>query len=162
MVEPTEVTCAHFLIYLLVHWRRGPSYHDGRSTRHAQAPWLWEEVLQGKVSALLMWIPAGLSNQFPGVSSLSQATIRLSSSSISCRSYRGCWALTTTRCQAGPSMTTQWQRRRMWVSEPHFWPGSVLELNKLQIDLDIPANSLQKGFGYGVCLVLEKLCQISI
>jgi hypothetical protein len=35
-------------------------------------------------------------------------------------------------------------------------------MNKLQIDLDLPANKLQKGYGDGVCQVLEKLCSISI
>ena len=35
-------------------------------------------------------------------------------------------------------------------------------MKKLQIDLDMPANKLQKGYGDGVCTVLEKLCQISV
>jgi len=32
----------------------------------------------------------------------------------------------------------------------------------LQINLDLPANKLQKGHGEGVVTVLQKLCQISI
>jgi hypothetical protein len=32
----------------------------------------------------------------------------------------------------------------------------------LKINLDLPANKLQKGHGDGVCMVLEKLCQISL
>lgn len=35
-------------------------------------------------------------------------------------------------------------------------------MNKLQIDMDMPASKLQKGFGEGVCQVLDKLCNISI
>ena len=38
----------------------------------------------------------------------------------------------------------------------------VLELKKLGIDLDMPPNKLKAGFGEGVCLVLSKLCQISV
>ena len=38
----------------------------------------------------------------------------------------------------------------------------VLELKKLGIELDMPPNKLKAGFGDGVCLVLTKLCQISL
>lgn len=38
----------------------------------------------------------------------------------------------------------------------------VLELKKLGVELDMPPNKLKSGFGDGVCLVLTKLCQISL
>ena len=38
----------------------------------------------------------------------------------------------------------------------------VLEMKKLGIELDMPPNKLKQGFGDGVCIVLTKLCQISL
>lgn len=38
----------------------------------------------------------------------------------------------------------------------------VLELKKLGIELDMPPNKLKQGYGEGVCLVITKLCQISL
>jgi hypothetical protein len=38
----------------------------------------------------------------------------------------------------------------------------VLELKKLGINLDMPANKLKSGFGDGVCGVLIALCQVSL
>ena len=38
----------------------------------------------------------------------------------------------------------------------------ILELQKLGIDLDMPANKLKTGFGEGVCTVLISLCNMSL
>lgn len=38
----------------------------------------------------------------------------------------------------------------------------VLELKKLNIELDMPPNKLKSGFGDGVCNVLMKLCTVSL
>lgn len=38
----------------------------------------------------------------------------------------------------------------------------ILELQRLGIDLDMPANKLKTGFGEGVCTVLTALCNMSI
>ena len=38
----------------------------------------------------------------------------------------------------------------------------VLELKKLGINLDMPANKLKSGYGEGVCGVLIALCQVSL
>ena len=38
----------------------------------------------------------------------------------------------------------------------------IIELQKLGIDLDMPANKLKAGFGEGVCTVLLALCNMSI
>lgn len=38
----------------------------------------------------------------------------------------------------------------------------ILELKKLGIELDMPANKLKAGFGEGVCTVLLALCTISV
>ena len=38
----------------------------------------------------------------------------------------------------------------------------ILELQKLDIDLDMPPNKLKTGFGEGVCTVLVALCQMSL
>ena len=38
----------------------------------------------------------------------------------------------------------------------------ILELNKLNIELDMPPNKLKSGYGEGVCTVLYALCEMSL
>jgi len=38
----------------------------------------------------------------------------------------------------------------------------IIELKKMGIELDMPANKLKTGHGEGVCSVLTKLCNVSL
>lgn len=38
----------------------------------------------------------------------------------------------------------------------------VLELKKLNIEIDMPPNKLKTGHGEGVCSVLQRLCEMSL
>lgn len=38
----------------------------------------------------------------------------------------------------------------------------IIELKKMGIELDMPANKLKTGHGEGVCSVLTKLCTVSL
>jgi len=48
------------------------------------------------------------------------------------------------------------------VSKLKLFNPSVLELKKLGIELDMPPNKLKAGCGEGVCIVLQKLCTMSL